>query len=179
MRHTHHGRIVQPVQDDVAACFDYYAGLAEKLDTRQGMAVDVGHADFEVCTRGGRGGAAGQVGAAGQTVGAVGQAGAVARRPFPPYVSLIRVIPSGSLRLDPSHSVIPLGRPSGSFHAMRLPRHQLALMLLSCGFHYQVKVRREPLGVVALITPWNYPLLVGECGVECVGTSLKLLNPEP
>ena len=67
----------EPVQDDVAACFDYYAGLAEKLDTRQGMAVDVGHADFEVCTRGGRGGAAGQVGAAGQTVGAVGQAGAV------------------------------------------------------------------------------------------------------
>mmetsp|Transcript_13639 Transcript_13639/g.29251 ORF Transcript_13639/g.29251 Transcript_13639/m.29251 type:complete len:498 (-) Transcript_13639:438-1931(-) len=56
--------------DDVAGCFDYYAGLAEKLDERQDSPIDVGMADFEV------------------------------------------------------------------------------------------KVRREPLGVVALITPWNYPLLM-------------------
>ncbi|GFH19336.1 aldedh domain-containing protein [Haematococcus lacustris] len=56
--------------DDVAGCFDYYAGLAEQLDKRQGTAIDVGSDDF------------------------------------------------------------------------------------------QVKVRREPLGVVALITPWNYPLLM-------------------
>ena len=44
---------------------------------------------------------------------------------------------------------------------MHLRRHPLMLTLLSCGIHLQVKVRREPLGVVALITPWNYPLLVG------------------
>ncbi|KAL6761955.1 Aldehyde/histidinol dehydrogenase [Haematococcus lacustris] len=56
--------------DDVAGCFDYYAGLADQLDKRQGTAIDVGSDDF------------------------------------------------------------------------------------------QVKVRREPLGVVALITPWNYPLLM-------------------
>ena len=58
------------LQDDVAGCFEYYAGLAEKLDSRQGASIDVGHPDFEV------------------------------------------------------------------------------------------KVRREPLGVLALITPWNYPLLL-------------------
>lgn len=56
--------------DDVAGCFEYYAGLAEALDGRQGEAVDLGSDDF------------------------------------------------------------------------------------SC------QLRREPLGVVALITPWNYPLLM-------------------
>jgi hypothetical protein len=63
-------------QDDVAACFDYYAGLAVELDAKQGTVIDVGSADFEV------------------------------------------------------------------------------------------KVRREPLGVVGLITPWNYPLLVSGRGEE-------------
>ena len=84
----------EPVQDDVAACFDYYAGLAEKLDTRQGMPVDVGHADFEVCTRGGGQlgqGGSGSVGAEGQARAAV-QAGAVSQagpslRMFPSSVS--------------------------------------------------------------------------------------------
>ncbi|KAL4425584.1 hypothetical protein ABPG75_009600 [Micractinium tetrahymenae] len=56
--------------DDVAGCFEYYAGLAEQLDGRQGEAVDLGTDDF------------------------------------------------------------------------------------SC------RLRREPLGVVAAITPWNYPLLM-------------------
>lgn len=56
--------------DDVAGCFDYYAGLAEALDGRQYSPVDVGMEEFRVA------------------------------------------------------------------------------------------VRREPLGVVALITPWNYPLLM-------------------
>lgn len=56
--------------DDVAGCFEYYAGLAEKLDERQNSPIDVGMDDF------------------------------------------------------------------------------------------RVRVRREPLGVVALITPWNYPLLM-------------------
>uniref|UniRef100_A0A7S0WPS2 Aldehyde dehydrogenase domain-containing protein n=1 Tax=Chlamydomonas leiostraca TaxID=1034604 RepID=A0A7S0WPS2_9CHLO len=56
--------------DDVAACFDYYAGLAEGLDAKKETPLDVGSADFSV------------------------------------------------------------------------------------------KVRSEPLGVVALITPWNYPLLM-------------------
>ncbi len=54
----------------MASCFDYYAGLAEKLDERQGTPIDVGMEEFKV------------------------------------------------------------------------------------------KVKREPLGVVALITPWNYPLLM-------------------
>jgi betaine-aldehyde dehydrogenase len=58
------------MQDDVAGCFDYYAGLAEKLDENQNRLLDVGNADFEI------------------------------------------------------------------------------------------RIRKEPLGVVALITPWNYPLLV-------------------
>lgn len=58
------------LQDDVATCFDYYAGLAEKLDEGQYTTVDVGMEEFSV------------------------------------------------------------------------------------------KVRREPLGVVGLITPWNYPLLM-------------------
>jgi len=58
------------LQDDVSTCFDYYAGLAEKLDERQNSSIDVGMEEFTV------------------------------------------------------------------------------------------KVRREPLGVVALITPWNYPLLM-------------------
>lgn len=35
-------------QDDVAGCFDYYAGLAEKLDERQNSAIDVGMDDFQV-----------------------------------------------------------------------------------------------------------------------------------
>lgn len=56
--------------DDVASCFDYYAGLAEKLDERQDTPIDVGMEEFSV------------------------------------------------------------------------------------------KVRREPLGVVGLVTPWNYPLLM-------------------
>eukprot|EP00775_Hariotina_reticulata_P006856 gene6856-7072_t len=56
--------------DDVSSCFDYYAGLAEKLDERQYSPIDVGMEEFTV------------------------------------------------------------------------------------------KVRWEPLGVVALITPWNYPLLM-------------------
>lgn len=56
--------------DDVAGCFDYYAGLADKLDGRQYQEVDIGMPDFET------------------------------------------------------------------------------------------KVRREPLGVLGLITPWNYPLLM-------------------
>jgi len=33
--------------DDVAACFEYYAGLAEKLDEKQGTPVDVGDARFK------------------------------------------------------------------------------------------------------------------------------------
>ncbi|KIZ01547.1 hypothetical protein MNEG_6416 [Monoraphidium neglectum] len=56
--------------DDVAGCFEYYAGLAEKLDARQYSPIDVGMDEFSV------------------------------------------------------------------------------------------KVRREPLGVVGLVTPWNYPLLM-------------------
>jgi hypothetical protein len=35
-------------QDDVAGCFDYYAGLAEKLDERQYTPIDVGMDDFQV-----------------------------------------------------------------------------------------------------------------------------------
>lgn len=39
-------------QDDVATCFDYYAGLAEKLDGRQcAEAIDVGMAEFDVRVR--------------------------------------------------------------------------------------------------------------------------------
>ncbi|GFH17573.1 aldedh domain-containing protein, partial [Haematococcus lacustris] len=34
--------------DDVAGCFDYYAGLADQLDKRQGTAIDVGSDDFQV-----------------------------------------------------------------------------------------------------------------------------------
>lgn len=38
--------------DDVATCFDYYAGLAEKLDGRQcAEAIDVGMAEFDVRVR--------------------------------------------------------------------------------------------------------------------------------
>jgi betaine-aldehyde dehydrogenase len=36
------------MQDDVATCFDYYAGLAEKLDQRQDTPIDVGMDEFEV-----------------------------------------------------------------------------------------------------------------------------------
>jgi hypothetical protein len=32
--------------DDVAGCFEYYAGLAEALDGRQGEGVDLGSDDF-------------------------------------------------------------------------------------------------------------------------------------
>lgn len=46
-------------QDDVAGCFDYYAGLAEKLDGRQNSALDVGSEDFQVKVGGGWGGLAG------------------------------------------------------------------------------------------------------------------------
>ena len=38
-------------QDDVASCFDYYAGLAEKLDGRQDAPIDVGSDDFAVRVR--------------------------------------------------------------------------------------------------------------------------------
>jgi acyl-CoA reductase-like NAD-dependent aldehyde dehydrogenase len=34
-------------QDDVAACFDYYAGLAQNLDDRQWQPLDVGDEDFK------------------------------------------------------------------------------------------------------------------------------------
>jgi acyl-CoA reductase-like NAD-dependent aldehyde dehydrogenase len=61
----------------VSGCFDYYAGLAEKLDERQYSPLDVGMEEFEV------------------------------------------------------------------------------------------KVRREPLGVVGLITPWNYPLLMATVRCCC------------
>jgi betaine-aldehyde dehydrogenase len=37
-----------PPQDDVATCFEYYAGLAEELDAKQGSPIDVGMAEFEV-----------------------------------------------------------------------------------------------------------------------------------
>jgi hypothetical protein len=40
-----------PLQDDVAGCFDYYAGLAEQLDGRQYEAVDVGSDDFKCALR--------------------------------------------------------------------------------------------------------------------------------
>lgn len=62
------------IQDDVAGCFDYYAGLAETLDSRQDTPIDVGMEEFAV------------------------------------------------------------------------------------------RVRREPLGVVGLITPWNYPMLMATVG---------------
>lgn len=32
---------------------------------------------------------------------------------------------------------------------------------------FRVAVRREPLGVVALITPWNYPLLMATVSSAC------------
>jgi hypothetical protein len=56
-----------PQKDDVATCFDYYAGLAEKLDERQYTPVDVGMEEFsvKVGARGGgpqRGGGGGVVG---------------------------------------------------------------------------------------------------------------------
>lgn len=38
-------------QDDVAGCFDYYAGLAEKLDDRQYSPIDVGMDEFKVAVR--------------------------------------------------------------------------------------------------------------------------------
>ena len=65
-----------PVQDDVAGCFEYYAELAEKLDTRQGQ---------------------------------------------------------------------PLQLPMEEFKGA---------------------IRREPFGVVALITPWNYPMLMAAVSVK-------------
>lgn len=34
-------------QDDVASCFEYYAGLAEKLDGRQWAEVDLGEEGFK------------------------------------------------------------------------------------------------------------------------------------
>lgn len=71
----------------MAGCFDYYAGLAEKLDERQGTPIDVGMEEFSV------------------------------------------------------------------------------------------KVRREPLGVVALITPWNYPLLMATVS-DCSPCHVLLL-PTP
>ncbi len=37
-----------PIQDDVATCFDYYAGLAEEMDARQGTPIDVGMDEFKV-----------------------------------------------------------------------------------------------------------------------------------
>jgi betaine-aldehyde dehydrogenase len=37
--------------DDVAGCFDYYAGLAEKLDERQYSPIDVGMDEFRVAVR--------------------------------------------------------------------------------------------------------------------------------
>ncbi len=78
--------VFHALQDDVAGCLEYYAGLAEKLDARQDSPIDVGMEEFAV------------------------------------------------------------------------------------------RVRREPLGVVALITPWNYPLLMATvrssgaclgCNAEC------------
>lgn len=38
-------------QDDVAGCFDYYAGLAEELDGRQDAPIDVGMEEFRVAVR--------------------------------------------------------------------------------------------------------------------------------
>jgi hypothetical protein len=38
-------------QDDVAGCFDYYAGLAEQLDSRQYSPIDVGMDEFRVAVR--------------------------------------------------------------------------------------------------------------------------------
>jgi hypothetical protein len=38
-------------QDDVAGCFDYYAGCAEGLDGQQYSAVDVGMDEFKVAVR--------------------------------------------------------------------------------------------------------------------------------
>jgi betaine-aldehyde dehydrogenase len=35
---------------------------------------------------------------------------------------------------------------------------------------FSVKVRREPLGVVGLITPWNYPLLMATVSGQKVTT---------
>jgi betaine-aldehyde dehydrogenase len=57
---------LQP-QDDVAGCFEYYAGLAEKLDARQYSPIDVGMDEFSVKVGWGGGvlqaaGAAGVVG---------------------------------------------------------------------------------------------------------------------
>jgi len=40
-----------PPQDDVAGCFDYYAGLAEQLDGRQYSPIDVGMDEFRVAVR--------------------------------------------------------------------------------------------------------------------------------
>lgn len=44
----HHRAPLPLPQDDVATCFDYYAGLAEKLDERQYSPVDVGMEEFSV-----------------------------------------------------------------------------------------------------------------------------------
>lgn len=38
-------------QDDVATCFDYYADMAEKLDSRQYEPVDLGMPGFECALR--------------------------------------------------------------------------------------------------------------------------------
>ena len=39
------------LQDDVAACFEYYAGLAEKLDERQDQELDLGEDGFTATLR--------------------------------------------------------------------------------------------------------------------------------
>lgn len=39
------------LQDDVAGCFDYYAGLAEQLDEQQYSPIDVGMDEFRVAVR--------------------------------------------------------------------------------------------------------------------------------
>ena len=38
-------------QGDCAACFEYYAGLADKLDQSREQAIDVGDASFSTFTR--------------------------------------------------------------------------------------------------------------------------------
>lgn len=128
----------------MAGCFDYYAGLAEELDAKKERTLDVGSTDFsvKVCDD------------------CLLCCGKIAHVSFKSMQKL-HVLRSQPCRAGKTGCMLYCTLANHVLHMGEPPPVKCAHFTVFVLVQWEcVQVRKEPLGVVALITPWNYPLLM-------------------